>query len=146
MVNQGQTVDVEFVISGEMPSLYLTLWKDFSDDFEIELIAPNGESTGKLLPNEKNRNIIIESTSIYFFNNTPVPYNEEQENFFLLKKPIEGIWKLRITGRYIVSGNFNIWLPTAEEVRKNYIIQNSKCKYYIDAAFHSKKSNYSWSI
>ncbi|MCL2382959.1 MAG: hypothetical protein FWC79_02070 [Oscillospiraceae bacterium] len=85
LVKQGEILEVEFAVRGGLQSLYLTLWKDFADDFEVTLVAPNGESMGPLLPNEKNRNTIIGGTSVFFLNTQPVPYNEEQENFFLLK-------------------------------------------------------------
>jgi len=123
-VRQGQTLEIEFAITSNLPSLYLTLWKDYVDDFEITLVSPNGQAMGPLVPGEKSRNAVIGNTEVHFFNTQPVPYNEEQEFFFLLKGSsgmptpavLEGLWKLRITGLKIIDGTFNIWLPTTEEV------------------------------
>lgn len=42
----GQTIDVEFSVSGDINSLFLTMWKSFTDKFSFEIIAPNGKSTG----------------------------------------------------------------------------------------------------
>jgi len=127
-VCKGETLEIDFTVTSNLSSLYITLWKDFADDFEITLIAPNGESTGTLLPNEKNKTASIGGTNVYFFNTTPVQYNEEQEIFFLLKPRLpsiqtppavsSGLWKIKIRGIEIVDGVFNIWLPTTEEVSR----------------------------
>ncbi|MCL2859905.1 MAG: S8 family serine peptidase [Oscillospiraceae bacterium] len=130
-INEGETLEINFTISPGLTSIFLTLWKDFVDDFEIELVAPNGETTGKLPPNIKNRTIVIGETLVNFFNTEPVPYNEEQELFFLLTRVETGFesplpnmifpggWKIRVRGINIVDGIFNIWLPTIEEVTRD---------------------------
>ena len=87
----GEDLEINFTVSSGLNSMYITLWKDFTDDFAIELISPNGETTGMLLPNERNRNTVIGGTAVHFFNTEPVPYNEEQELLFVLKRIGTGI-------------------------------------------------------
>jgi len=85
-INEGETLEIDFTISSGLTSLFLTLWKDFTDDFEIELVAPNRQTTGMISPSTKNKNIVIGGTAVFFFNTEPVPYNGEQELFFLLNR------------------------------------------------------------
>jgi hypothetical protein len=68
--------------------------------------------------------MVIGNTNVLFFNTEPVPYNEEQELLFLLENLenrfiSEGLWQIRIRGIKIVNGQFNIWLPTTEEVTRD---------------------------
>ena len=107
-VRNNENLNISFIVSPKLELLYITLWKDFVDDFAIELIAPNGETTGVILPNERNRSVVIGSTGVYFFNTEPVPYNGEQELLFVLKAPFagrevsSGNWEIRIRGLNIV--------------------------------------------
>ena len=100
VINTGETLDIYFTAISGLPSLYITLWKDFVDDFETILISPTGETMD-------------------FLTSGPVPYNEEQEKFVILNNPSAGIWRIRIRGVDIVDGRFNIWLPTVEEVTRD---------------------------
>ena len=58
---------MEFAVKSGLQSLYLTLWKDFSDDFVVSIIAPNGESIGPLFSEEKNRSNVIRKYRGVFF-------------------------------------------------------------------------------
>ena len=46
-------------------------------------------------------------------------YSASQEAIFLMEAPareLDGLWKLRCTGRKVADGRFDMWLPTVEEV------------------------------
>lgn len=100
IIHTSETSDIYFTLISGLPSIFITLWKDFSDDFETTLISPTGEF-------------------IDFLTSGPVPYNEEQEKFVILNNPSAGIWRIRIRGINVVNGRFNIWLPTVEEVTRD---------------------------
>lgn len=115
-ISQGQTLDVEFVVSGGANALFLTMWKSFVDKFSLEIIAPNGQTTGKI--NFSESEFLIDDTKVYIFYNDPTPYNFDQEIYFQFISTknmlAEGTWTLRIYGEEIVDGEFNIWLPINE--------------------------------
>lgn len=119
-ISQGETMYVDFVTSGNLNSLYITLWKNFVDSFTFELITPSGLSTGLLNPIDSFRTINIEGISIQSYYGQPTHYNEDQEIFFSFKTqsaniPV-GLWRIVINGLEVTDGKFNIWLPTVEEV------------------------------
>ena len=117
IIGKGETLDINFKTIPNLASLYLAFWKDFTDTFEVELVAPNGQSSGKISPYTRFKIIDIGGTIVNVYNNIPVQYNQEQEIFFRFIPPIaDGIWKLIVTGLEITDGRFNIWLPTMEEV------------------------------
>ncbi len=119
-VERGETVDVDFKISLNSPFMYVTFWKNFVDNFEVELIAPNGTSSGVLDPNRSFARIVLQGVAIDIYNVQPNNYNDYQETlaiFNTTSTPFpEGIWRIRVRGVDVVDGNFNIWLPTVEEV------------------------------
>lgn len=118
-LRQDETIDIEFSVIPHLKSLYITLWKDFVDDFTLELIAPNGTSTGIINNERRNSEFQIKNTIININYGSPNHYNVEQEIFFSFKSPtsiLDGIWELRVTGTEVVNGVISLWMPTFEEV------------------------------
>ena len=119
-IHTGQTLDITFTVSPGLDSLYLAMWKNFVDIFDLELISPSGRSTGRLNPAEPFRRMRLESTDVAVYYGQPSFYNGGQEVFFLLSGqavPVtQGIWRLLAGGRQVTDGEFHIWLPTVEEV------------------------------
>lgn len=117
----GQTLDIDFTVGANLQSLYLTLWKNFVDDFSMELIAPGGQSTGILDPRRSVQQFSFGVTQIAVLYGRPSFYSGQQEIYFDLRgrngeTVTQGIWRLRVMGQTIVDGEFHIWLPTLEEV------------------------------
>ncbi len=115
-----QEMNIPFVVSGGFSSFYLTLWKNFSDLFSIELLLPNNLSTGILEPFDRVRTLNYNNMEITIINNQPTHYNEDQEIYVQVntsKPSVDvGIGTIRIRAVSIVDGHFNIWLPVTEEV------------------------------
>ena len=118
-IDSMQTMDVEFVISEYLSSLYLTVWKSSVDQFTVELILPSGGSTGVINSAERLTVQTIDGVSIQVYYGQPTHYKEDQEIFFLIQQREayipHGVWRLRVRTREIVDGIFDIWLPTTEE-------------------------------
>jgi len=116
----GETIDVGFVITEQLNSLYLTFWKNFVDQLTLELILPSGNSTGELDPWQYYAIKDMDGVSIQVNYGQPTHYNEDQEIFFRISDQEsavpQGIWLLRVRGMKVVDGRFDIWLPTVEEV------------------------------
>jgi len=119
-ISQGETIKVDFATSGNLESLYIALWKDFSDLFTFELITPSGLSTGVIDLNGYSKSIDIEGITIQSYFGQPNHYNESQEIYFFLKGkdstiPI-GLWTIVVNSITVTDGRFDMWLPTIEEV------------------------------
>ncbi|MCL2579027.1 MAG: S8 family serine peptidase [Oscillospiraceae bacterium] len=119
-LSTGQTIDASFAISGGQNSVYLALWKQFADTFDLELIAPGGQSTGILRPETPLTQTRLQGAPVVVHYGRPSFYNLGQEVFIQIRgdgAPIpQGVWRLLITGRQVVEGSFHIWLPTIDEV------------------------------
>lgn len=119
VITPMQTMDVDFVIAEQLSSIYLTLWKNFSDKFTLELILPSGSTTGELDPTQRFTDKNIDGVSLRVYYGQPTNYSENQEIFFRISGPEpaipQGIWRLRVRGAEVVDGRFDMWLPTVEE-------------------------------
>jgi len=115
-----QTMDVGFVVAENLNSLYLSFWKNFVDSFTVELILPNGVSTGEIDSSQRYTVKNMGDLSVQIYYEQPTHYNENQEIFFLIRSQEsiipQGLWRLRVTGTEVIDGRFDIWLPTTEEV------------------------------
>ncbi len=122
---QGETRYIEIAIGENYNELYMSMWKNFSDTFRFELIAPSGRSSGIIYEYQKLSRVIVDGVQILILNGQPNHYNFDQEVYFSLvstPEPIrQEIWRLAITGERIVDGRFNIWLPITQSALKSTI-------------------------
>ncbi len=119
-LKKGQTLNVEFSLATGLQKVFLTLWKSFLDDFSLELVAPSGKSSGKILFSDYVRRYALDEAEILLFYGQANHYNIDQEVYFQFSPRGEalkaGIWTLRVTGDSVLFGDFNLWLPTTEQV------------------------------
>ena len=119
-IKTGETKNVEFFTSAGLSSFYLSMWKNFADDFSVELILPGGKSTGIITPITPVTNIRTNGLSLTVVYGEPTRYSTSQEIFFNIKAEGDfipnALWNLRIRADTAADGSFDIWLPTVEEV------------------------------
>lgn len=105
---------IELLIGSSQGYVSMQLWKNYSDDFNIEIVAPNGDSfivnknIKETAAYEINKNIV------YVYYGSPTPIDVTQEINIIIY-PIdlyiqEGIWKINLIPVNIVSGQYDIWL------------------------------------
>lgn len=112
----GFARSVEFAVSGGISAMYIVMWKDFVDDFTLELISPTGSTSGIVRSADKEKMINMSGTKVYINMGQPTHYNVDQEIFIQMMGVMEGNWRLNIVSISSVVGDFHIWLPTLEEV------------------------------
>jgi subtilisin family serine protease len=119
-VAQDETVTAEFVVGGNLKSLYITLWKNFVDTISFELIAPSGNSTSIIAPVQSVTRVTLDGVVVSVLYGQPNHYSVEQEVYFLFSTRGQviksGIWNLVARGEHIIYGTFDAWLPTVEDV------------------------------
>lgn len=127
-IKQGETHEIEILVAEGLKSLFITLWKDFSDKFNFELIAPNNDSTGMIRYNAETVQTNFADSTVFTNIGTPAPYNINQQVFFEIianrQNIPSGIWRLRVYGYSVVVGKYNIWLPVTEIATRNTYFLN----------------------
>ena len=128
-IENGETRDIEINVADELGYLYLSLWKDFVDKMDFELILPQGISTGIIEYNGGYYREKISGVSFGIDVGRPSPYSADQEIFFFARSITStlpaGTWILRIYGRNVVDGRINIWLPVNELVGEDTYFPDS---------------------
>ncbi|MCI1931497.1 MAG: S8 family serine peptidase [Clostridia bacterium] len=119
ILQKNKTESIEFSLSGNINGFNMTVLKNFSDEVNFELIAPNGDTTGVITERKRLESMKIGGVTVSAFYDLPTVINSNQQVFFLFETEestfSSGIWVLRAICRDIVSGEINIWMPTVEE-------------------------------
>ena len=111
-VNEERTL--QLYISPEQKFIVIEIWVDTPNILSLTIISPSGESTETIIAEInalKTYSFVFENTSV------KINYYIPEENtgdelirirFLNLK---EGIWRFKLTGRVILDGKFNAWIP-----------------------------------
>lgn len=127
---EKRTNYAEMVVGENVRSLYITLWKNFADSIEYELIAPSGQSTGNIAATQSVTITALDRVQVSVLYGQPNHYTTSQEVYFSLNAigdaiP-QGLWRLAYTGNVVVDGRFDIWLPMTDAVTRQtaFLIPN----------------------
>ena len=119
-ISASQVKEVSFFTASGIERFYLTLWKNFADNYAVELILPNGVSTGVVNIENQRKQVLLGNLRITILYGQPTRYSADQEIFIDVRAETgtinSGAWTLRLIPGTIVDGSFNLWLPTVEEV------------------------------
>ncbi|MDR1688194.1 MAG: S8 family serine peptidase [Clostridiales bacterium] len=121
-LKQNETVSVAFSVAANIKNLKLSVWKNFADMFTKELISPDGASTGQMQHTAIPRLIHLNGNRLFVEYVQPSHYSRNNAVSLYLSpengqaEVSQGIWTLNVTGKEIINGKFDAWLPTSEEV------------------------------
>lgn len=108
---------VELVIGEGESSINVQLWKNYFDEFDISLIHPSGNVVGPIPSILGSQQFQLRQTKILLYYGEPIPSNKAQEIYIELipvgQFLVSGIWKIELTPRRIIAGNYNLWLPSS---------------------------------
>ena len=89
----------------------------------FKIRSPQNEESVQMIPTQSLYSFNLSNTDITVFYGQPTNYTQYQEVYFLFESTNysipEGIWILQVYGKEIILGNFDIWLPTVEDVTDN---------------------------
>lgn len=112
----GPIQRVEFVLSDYETSFSLQLWKNYSDRFTIQITDPSGTRSISIDPVPGTGRYRIGSCDLLVFYGEPAPYSRYQEIYFdfltVDSYLPSGIWTVTLTAQDIVSGIWDMWMPS----------------------------------
>ena len=107
---------IELAVASFERSLSIQLWKQYSDQYRIYLVAPDGSY--QELPGQSGKTVFsLGQTRILAYNGAPTPYSVNQEIYLelipdLTKNYIDsGIWQIYIEPVKVVTGQYYLYLP-----------------------------------
>ncbi len=116
--NNGQRVSVELSVSPYQPSFSVQIWKEYTDQFQVQIRTPSGEILGPVSEQLGPARYRYRSMWILVYYGKPGPYSQAQEIYFDLI-PDEGsyvesgIWVFELIPREIRVGRTDLWLPSS---------------------------------
>lgn len=107
---------IEVAISSYETSISLQIWKDYWDDFDVEIITPSGKNLGKINYYNQVERTTVDGTTLLMLYGQPSPYSTKQEIYIDMLPQnqyiAEGVWKLKLISNKIITGRYDIWLPS----------------------------------
>lgn len=111
----AQTVVSLAVQEGER-AMNLQIWKAYQDEMDISLITPSGVQIGPIQEVLGTQRFSVGGTEILLYYGEPSPFSINQEifiDFLPTEQSISGgVWRIVLTPREIVTGQFAMWLPS----------------------------------
>ena len=116
-LQEGTQTEIQFGVAAGEAGLNVQLWKNYTDQFDIYLRAPDGTQIGPLYENLGPQRYRIGQTNLLIYYGKPSPFMISQEIFFDLIPVNEyvtpGIWQIILEPQRLTDGNVDLWLPSA---------------------------------
>ena len=113
----GDIKDIEIRIGERQKNLPITIWINKHNRVKLSIISPTGGIIDNIeAKNTNNRRIIFlyEKTEMIVNFTSPELSTGDTLIFIRAYNLRPGIWKFRLTGEYIVEGNYYAWIPQRE--------------------------------
>lgn len=133
--------EVELAVEGREKSLELELWKNYPDEFFVELVAPSGEQTvfrygegeqvtafgSAFLYSAWEKNVLLQNAAVEGLWSAPTVYQNLSELRLSITAEGEnlgvGVWMIRLLPEKIVDGGFDIWILQGTESTQSGFIE-----------------------
>lgn len=122
VLKKTQVDIVELAIGEYETGLNIQLWKNYADEYGIEITAPSGAGSGQLRTYGAG-SYLIDGTKVYVYYGEPTPYSRYQQIYFELVPGsvyiAPGVWKITLTPIRIVDGQYDLWLPDSSTLNED---------------------------
>lgn len=122
MLSGRKAESVELAVGEYESGFNLQLWKNYSDEYGVELIAPSGERSGNLRTYGADR-VSLDNTQVYVYYGQPTPYSRYQQLYFEFVPAggyvTPGVWRIVLTPVRIVDGRYDFWLQESATLNED---------------------------
>lgn len=122
MLSGRKAESVELAVGEYESGFNLQLWKNYSDEYGVELIAPSGERSGNLRTYGADR-MSLDNTQVYLYYGQPTPYSRYQQLYFEFVPAggyvTPGVWRIVLTPVRIVDGRYDLWLQESATLNED---------------------------
>ena len=133
VLTEGEAVSVEVAVTGAERSVELELWKNYADDFRVELVSPEGQAVelsfdegeavdafgSVFLFSARENSIRLSAGEVEGLWSAPTIYQNLSELRLSItaygERLGQGIWTIRLIPEKIVKGEYDIWLLRGTE-------------------------------
>ncbi len=115
ILNDETETVIELAVQNNQPTLNVQIWKEYTDVVDISVISPSGILAGPIQEILGTQRFSVGQTELLLYYGKPSPHSTAQE-IYLDFLPVDsyinqGVWKIILTPKKIVSGLYDLWLP-----------------------------------
>lgn len=126
--NSGGIEEVEVQVSQGVEGFWIESWCLIPQFLTMDVISPSGEIMQSVRANlygEKSYRFNLENTLV--IQTVSVVVSEEGQQLIQVRmiNPVAGIWKLRIRGGVVTTGDYHLWLPMEEQLNGTVVFVRS---------------------
>lgn len=126
-VAQGESVDLRWVIPAhDVSQNEVEIWYPGTDEFELELIAPDGSSVG-VIPIGQSGRVTGDNDEVLVFisHRADDPNNHDNVIGVFLERDLpSGTWILRLHGKTVSDGSFHAWIERDDRRPSSFAAPN----------------------
>lgn len=115
-LQEGEERRIQLAVQSRQTAISVQIWKEYTDQIEIAMITPAGVRVGPLQEILGPQRFVVGGTEILLYYGKPSPYSTSQEIYIdMLPREAyitEGIWQIVLMPRKIVTGAYELWLPS----------------------------------
>lgn len=111
---------VELKVDDNEKSLLISIWGKKPDKIAVGLVSPSGEAIDRVPPKLGyiyDFNLIFERSNVSINYFIPDELTGDEFVTIFIKNVRGGIWQIKIYGDYIVSGEYDLWLPPSKLIK-----------------------------
>ena len=130
-VREDMEETVQLAVQNREPALNVQIWKSYVDEVDISVVNPSGVRVGPFQEILGPQRFVLGGTELLIYYGEPKPYSVKQEIYlsFIPRQSYvdSGVWKIVLTPRRIVEGDYDMWLPAqaALNVGTAFLLPNS---------------------
>ena len=122
VMTPGREEIIQLAVQDSQTAISIQLWKEYTDIVDISLMTPSGVTVGPLQEILGPQRFAVGGTEFLLYYGEPSPYSTAQE-IYIDMLPREtyitgGVWRIILTPRKIVSGAYELWLPSENVLNK----------------------------
>lgn len=116
ILEENKTKVIELAVAEFETALSIQIWKSYVDEVEFLLTSPSGIQVGPFNAILGTQRFRLGQTEILIYYGEPSPYSTAQEiyiDFIPAGSYIDsGIWNISLVPKRVVSGEYQLWLPS----------------------------------
>lgn len=116
VLGDSEDVESELAVQENETSINVQIWKAYYDVMDISIQSPSGVRVGPIQEILGSQRFQIGETQLLLYYGEPSPYTIDQEIFIDFLPRVDfitsGVWKIILSPRKVVSGNYAMWLPS----------------------------------
>lgn len=131
----GESRDVEFEVTKTEPFLRVYIWVDRPDEINVKIISPTGEESKDIYVSyyiAVDGEFNFENTKYIISYVYPTIFSGQQLVQIIFYNITRGRWKIRLTGAFIISGKYNIYMDNKVFLNEGTNFSNSDPFYTVN--------------